>query len=136
MLFIHETLSVYKLETFKNSKEVKHIVTIIIAIFTLFILCDIWAAVANYFQKILRIPLKKSSPPFLFTSPLKIQKSASPPFGPTLKIFQIPPCRKGGVNYGCVTLGDPPPPPSTACIAFPGANTERKRHQWWEKWWN
>ena len=48
-----------------------------------------WSTIENYFQKILRLPLKKSTPPFLFTHPLKIQ-SARPPFLPTLKTFQPP----------------------------------------------
>ena len=37
------------LETFKNCKEVKHIMIMIIVIM-LFILCDIWSTVQNYFQ--------------------------------------------------------------------------------------
>ena len=41
-------------------------------------------------------PLKKSTLPFLLTLPCKNSKSASPPLLPTLKIFQTPPCQKGG----------------------------------------
>ena len=68
MLFIHETFLVYKLETFKNCKEVKHIMIMVIAIiYIFFILCDIWSTVENYSQKILRLPLKKSTPSFLLT---------------------------------------------------------------------
>ena len=58
-----------------------------------FIFCDIWSTVENYFQKILSpLPLKKSLPPFysLPSPPQKKSKSASPPFLPTLKIFQAP----------------------------------------------
>ena len=57
---------VYELETFKNCKEVKHVMIMIIAIiYMFFILCDIWLTVENYFQKILSLlpPLKKSTPP-------------------------------------------------------------------------
>ena len=43
------------------------------------------------FDQQLKITFRKS--PFLLP-PLKIPKSASPPFLPTLKIFQAP-CRKG-----------------------------------------
>ena len=91
VLYIHETFLVYKLETFKNCKEVKHImISAIIYIF--FILCDIWSIVENYFQKILS-PLKKSTPPFLLVFPLKIQKVT--PFLPKPKIFQAPPAERG-----------------------------------------
>ena len=63
MLFIHETFLVYKLETFKNCQEVKHIMIMIIAIiYIFFILCDIWSAVQDYFQKILSPPEKIRSP--------------------------------------------------------------------------
>ena len=41
MLFIHEKFLVYNLETFKNCKEVKHIIIMIIAIIYIF---DIWSA--------------------------------------------------------------------------------------------
>ena len=42
MLYIHEKFVVYKLETFKDCKEVKHIMIIIIAIIYIFVvLCDI-----------------------------------------------------------------------------------------------
>ena len=56
-LFIHETFSVYKLETFKNCNEVKHImIMIIVIIYIFFILYDIWSTVENYFQNILKPP--------------------------------------------------------------------------------
>ena len=69
-LFIHETFLVYKLETFKNCNEVKHImIMIIVIIYIFFILYDIWSTVENYFQNMLKPPppLKKSTPPFLLT---------------------------------------------------------------------
>ena len=37
MLFIHETVLVYKLETFTNCKEVKHIMIMIIVIIYIFL---------------------------------------------------------------------------------------------------
>ena len=57
-------------------------------IYILFILCDIWSTVENYFQKIL------SPPPY----PEKIQ---SPLFA-NIEDFSAPllPCRKGGKHYG------------------------------------
>ena len=67
VLFIHEKFLVYKLETFTNWKDVKHIMIMIIAIsYIFFILWDIWSTVKNYFQKILTpSPQKKSTfPPF------------------------------------------------------------------------
>ena len=68
MLFIHETFLVYKIEAFKNFKEVKHIMIIIID-YNFFILCDIWSTVENYFHKILSPPLKKSTPPVFLIPP-------------------------------------------------------------------
>ena len=50
VLFIHETLLVYKLETFTNWKEVKHIMTIIY----IFLYYEI-------FDQQLKITLRKSS---------------------------------------------------------------------------
>ena len=38
VLFIHETFLVYKLETFRNCKEVKHIMIMIIAVIYIFYL--------------------------------------------------------------------------------------------------
>ena len=96
MLYIHETFLVYKLDTFKNCKEVKHIMIMVIAIiYICFILCDIWSTVENYFQKIFSPPWKKPLPPF-HSLPSKNSKSAIFPFLPTFNIFQPPPCRKVG----------------------------------------
>ena len=56
--FSHETFLVYKLETFTNCKEVKHImIMIIVIIYIFFILCNIWLTVDNYLQKILSPPI-------------------------------------------------------------------------------
>ena len=42
VLFIHEMFLVYKLETFTNCKEVKHIMVIIIAIIYIFLSYEIF----------------------------------------------------------------------------------------------
>ena len=42
MLYINETFLVYKLETFKNCKEVKHIMVMITAIIYIFISYEIF----------------------------------------------------------------------------------------------
>ena len=87
VLYIHEMLLVYRLETFKNYKEVKYIVIMIITIICIFsILCDILSAVENCFQKILSSPPEKIDPPAT-----KNSKSVSPPFLLTLKFFSPPP---------------------------------------------
>ena len=88
MFFIHGKFLVYKLETFKNCKEVKYImIIVIIYIFLSYVIYNhIWT-VENYSQKILRLLIKKSTPSFSSLPPLKIL-SASPPFLPVLKIFQ------------------------------------------------
>ena len=69
----------YKLETFKNCKEVKHIIIMIIAIiYIFFILGDIWSTVENTFRKSSAPPEKIHFP--IFTHyPLKIQKVQVPP---------------------------------------------------------
>ena len=75
-------------------------------------------------------PERIQSPLFTHFAP-KNSKKCKSPLCANIENFSDPPCRKGGINYGCMTLGDPPPSPSsTTYIAFPGANTERKRHQW------
>ena len=100
--FIHETFLVYKLETFTNCKEVKHIMIMIIAIiYSFFIFSDIWSTVKNYFQKILSLPpplppLKNPTP--LYTHSLTLKFMQVPPFLPILKIFHSPPFG-GGRHY-------------------------------------
>ena len=102
MLFIHETFLVYKLETFKNCKEVKHNMIIIIAIrYIFYILCDTWSIVQNYFQKILS-PRPWKNPPFLLTPPLKIQKMQVPPFCQHWKFFSPPPSERGEDTLLCL----------------------------------
>ena len=103
VLYIHEMLLVYRLETFKNYKEVKYIVIMIITIICIFsILCDISSAVENCFQKILSSPPEKIDPPAT-----KNSKSVSPPFLLTLKFFSPPPPypaeRGGGHCEWCIT---------------------------------
>ena len=101
--FIHETILVYKLETFENCKEVKDIMIKIITIIYVFLSYVL-------FDQQLKITFRKSPPPppEKIHSPLKVQKvQDKPPFLPTLKIFQPfhpppppppppPPCRKRG----------------------------------------
>ena len=69
LLYIYETFLVYKLETFKNCKELKNIM--IIAMIYIF-LCDISSTVENYFQKIL-----SPAPPEKIQSPLFTQRPLS-----------------------------------------------------------
>ena len=105
VLFIHETLLVYKLETFTNWKEVKHIMTVI----CIFLYYEI-------FDQQLKITLRKSSahppqekiePPFLLTPPLKFKHCKSSRFLPTLKVFQAPPReRRGGGRKLCFLKQD------------------------------
>ena len=59
MLFIRETFLDYKLETFKNCKEVKYIMIVIILAYVIF----------DQQLKNLLTPLIKFAPPFLLTSP-------------------------------------------------------------------
>ena len=100
VLFIHETFLGYKLETFTNCNEVKHIMIMIITIIYIFLFSEI-------FGQQLKITFRKSSvpsppekiPPIFTHSELKIQKvpiknsksTSPPPLLPTLKIFQAPP---------------------------------------------
>ena len=96
MLFIHEKLLVYKLETFKNCKEVKHIGIMIIAIIYIFLSYVI-------FDQQLKMTIRKSSgppekiySPFFFTPSLKVHKFQVAPFLPTFKkSFAPPPAERG-----------------------------------------
>ena len=87
VLFIHETFLGYKLETFTNCNEVKHIMIMIVTIIYIFLSSEI-------FGQQLKITFRKSSvpsppekiPPIFTHSELKIQKvpiknskSTSPP---------------------------------------------------------
>ena len=98
MLFIHESFLVYKLDTFKNCKEVKHIIIMIIVIIHIFL---------SYvmFDQQLQITFKKSSGPtekihlpLVTHSSLKINsKNASPSLFANIKNFSHPPpWQKGG----------------------------------------
>ena len=92
MLFIHESFLVYKLDTFKNCKEVKHIIIMIIVIIHIFL---------SYvmFDQQLQITFKKSSGPtekihlpLVTHSSLKINsKNASPSLFANIKNFSHPP---------------------------------------------
>ena len=100
VLFIHALL-VYKLETFTNCKEVKHIMIMIIVIIAI---TYIFLSYEIFDQQLIPshppTPLKKSTSPFLLTPPLEIQKVQVRPFLPTLKIFQAPPAEKGWGSRG------------------------------------
>ena len=88
MLFIHETFLVNKLETFKNFKEVKHIMIMIIAIVYIFVSYVIFDQQLKITFRKFSPALKKSTPHPYSLSPKNL-KSASPPF---LPIFQpLPP---------------------------------------------
>ena len=101
MLFIHKTFLVYKLETFKNCKEVKHMVIMIIAVIYIFLSSVI-------FDQQLKITFRKSLAPSpwknhspLFTHslppPKKIKKCKSPLFA-NIENFSGPPCREQGFS--------------------------------------
>ena len=93
---------IYKLETFENCKEVKHIIIIITAIIYIFLFYLI-------FDQQLKITFRKSSAPApekihspLFAHfPLKIQiqKVQVSLLFPTLKIFQLPVAERGEVGH-------------------------------------
>ena len=84
MLFIHEKFLVYKLETFKNCKEVKHMIMIraIIYIFLSYVI----------FDQPLKITFRKSSgpPKKIHSPPLKIQKLQIPLFANIKKFLDLP----------------------------------------------
>ena len=92
----------YKLETFKNCKEVQHVMIMIIAIIYIF-----WSHMI--FDQQLKINFRKLLPPFFLTPPpLKIRKLLVPPpffFAKIEKFLDPPPCRKGrGGREYCVLL--------------------------------
>ena len=90
MLFINEKFLVYKLETFKNCKEVKHIMIMIIAIIYIFLSYVI-------FDQQLKITFRKSSgPPEKIHSPLKIQIVQVLPLFANIENFSGPPAERGG----------------------------------------
>ena len=90
VLFIHEKFLVYKLETFTNCKEVKHVMIMIIVINYILLSYEMFDQ-----QKILSPPpsppfLKESTPPpILSRELLRIQNVKVPSIFPTLKIFPI-----------------------------------------------
>ena len=99
MLFIHETFLVYKLETFTNCKEVKHIMIMIIAIIYIFYLMryliNSWKLLSENPQP--PTPQKNIHPhPLLLFRPLKIQKVQVTPLFANIEDFSGPSCRKGG----------------------------------------
>ena len=95
MLFIHETFLVYKMETLKNCKEVKHIMIMIIDYDFLSYVILYQQLKISFRKSSAPPPLKKFKSPFYSLPPKKIQKVQVPPFLLTLKIFQAP-LQKGG----------------------------------------
>ena len=101
MFFIHEMFIVYKLETLKNCKEVKHIImTITIIYIVLFYVV---------FDQKMKNTFRKSSAPYAPSTwknplPPKNSKSATPLFLLTLKIFQVPLQKEGGKTLWLLTL--------------------------------
>ena len=86
--FLFMKVLVYKLEKFKNCKEVKQIMIMIIAILYIILSYVIFDQQLKItFRKFSAPPLKKPNTPFLFTPPPKIQKVQVPLFLPTLKVF-------------------------------------------------
>ena len=88
-LITHETFLAYKFETLKNCKKLKHIMIMnipLIYIFSSYVIFDqqlkITLISKPFSWKTLSLPppLKKYTPPFLLTTPLKIQKVQVPPF--------------------------------------------------------
>ena len=73
MLYIHKTSLIYKLETFENCKEVKHIIIIITAIIYIYLTWYLLNSCRLLSENPQPPPLKKSTPPFLFTFPLKFK---------------------------------------------------------------
>ena len=98
MLFIHQKFLVYKLETSRNCKEVKHIMIMIIAIISFFFIWwDIWLTVEKYFQIILSsppLPEKIHFPLFTSLLPKKFRNCNAPPFC-QIENFVGPPAERG-----------------------------------------
>ena len=84
----------YKLQTFKNCKEVKHIILITATIYFFFYLMwyliNSWKLISENLQP---LPPEKILSPFLLPPP-KNSEGTSPPFLPKL-IFQAPHLQKG-----------------------------------------
>ena len=92
-LYIHETFLVYKSETSKNCKEVKHILIMVIAIFYIFFVsCNISSLAENYFEKILSPSQKLHSPPnctsLLFVQPPLQKGVGEEPVSIKIRVFQ------------------------------------------------
>ena len=104
MLYICELFLVYQLEAFKNCKEVKHIMILIIAIIYIFSPSVIFDEQLKNTSRKSSAPHKKiHSPLFTHSFPPKNPKSASPPpFLPRLKIFQVAPLQKGRWRTLCL----------------------------------
>ena len=91
MLFIHETLLVYKLETFKHCNEAKHITIMIIAIIYIFLSYVIFDQPLKITsRKSSALPWKNPLPPLYSIPPLKFKKGKSPTFCQNWKFFMLP----------------------------------------------
>ena len=90
-----ETFLVYKLETFKNFKEVKHIMIMIIAIVYIFVSYVIFDQQLKITFRKFSPALKKSTPHPYSLSPKNL-KSASPPFLPIFQPLPPPPPQQNG----------------------------------------
>ena len=93
-VFTHETLLICRLGTFKNCKEVKQIMVMIIA--TIYIFLS-----ENWFQKIFKASWKNPLPLFTHSLPLKIQKVQVPYLFANIENFSapFPPTKRGGGQY-------------------------------------
>ena len=90
LLFIHERCLVYKLETFKNCKEVKHIIIMTIAI--IYIFYFMWYLI-NSWKVLSENP---QVPPERIHYPLKLEKVQVPPFCQHWIFFSPPPSAEKG----------------------------------------
>ena len=86
----------YKMGTFKNCKEVKHIMMIIAIIYIFLILWDIWLTVENWTSRTCSGPFEKIYSPLFTHSLPRSSKSESPPLFVKIENFLGPPCSKRG----------------------------------------
>ena len=92
---------IYKLETFKNCKEVKHIMIMITDYDILsYVIFDQQLKITFRKSSARPPPPKKSTRPFLLTYPIsKNSKSASPPFFVNIENFSGPCAERGGEGH-------------------------------------
>ena len=113
MRFIHEMFLVYKLETFKNCKEAKHIMimtTAIIYFFFYLMWYLMWYLIFILQLKITFWKPPAPPPPWKNSLPPKNSKTASPPLLAKIEKFSGPPAERGGgdtVALGHLDWNDP-----------------------------